>query len=98
MTMTTTPRNSDKWLPKRVLSASTMHPHHHEALAVTEVLPRHPHPSTTVAAQHRHTDLAATASSIDKLTTRARGNEELDTNIDARASTRSRWARLSIRI
>lgn len=96
-TKTTTPRSSAKWPLRRVTLASTTLPHHHGARAMTEAthlrLPRF----MRVAARHRHTDLAVMASSIDKPTAQAHGNGGQDMKTDARASTRSRWARLSIR-
>ena len=68
---------------------------------MTELSHRHPHPSTSAEAQHRHTAPAVTVkanrSSTARTTAQALGNEAQDMNTDARASTRSRWAKLSIR-
>jgi len=102
MTMTTTlPKSSAKWLLRRVASTSTTLPCHHGARAMTELSHQHRHPSTSAAAQHHHTVLVAMAkvnNSTDRPIPQAHGNEAQDTIIDARASTRSRWAKSSIRI
>jgi len=94
--MTTLPKSSDKWLPRRVVSTSTMRPYHHEAKATTGLSHRHHHPFTSVEAQHHHTVLVATVkvnNNTDKTIALAHGSEAQDMNTDARASTRSRWAK-----
>lgn len=97
MTKITTPRSSANWPPRRATLASTTLPHRHEARATMEATHLHLPRFMRAVARHPHTDLAAMASSIGKPTAQAHGNGGQDMSIDARASTRSRWARLSIR-
>jgi hypothetical protein len=76
-------RNSDRLLPRRAVSPSTTKQRHREARC----------PTRTCSPGKRRTTSAMMCSSGPP-TTRAHGNEEPGTTIDAR-STRSRWARSS---